>query len=493
MQSSSNEAVVNTDDTSKQAVVFGANEEFIDQRDRKKSWSAIFTIICAGFALISDGYQNSVMTMINLVFGQKYPEVYTATLKTRVSNALLIGEILGQVVIGLTCDYMGRKWAITTTTALIVLGGILATVAHGSTTLGMFWMIIVARGIIGFGAGGEYPASSASASEAANETTRRRGTVFVLVTNFPLSFGGPFALIIFLIVWSAAGGAAHLSTVWRVCFGIGIIWPLSVFYFRFRMATSKMYHKGAMRKKVPYLLTLKYYWPRLIGTCGAWFFYDFITFPNGIFSGTILASLIEDQTDLKKVGEWQLLLGILALPGVFVGAFLCEKIGRKYTMMIGFSGYLVFGLIIGCAYEKLSKIVPLFIIFYGLMNSSGNLGPGDMLGLVSSECYATGVRGTAYGLSAAVGKAGAAIGTQVFTPIQENLGKRWTFIIAAIVGTLGVIVTYFFIPHLRQDDLEEEDAKFEAYLRSQGWEGQIGEDSYIEEVQNKQQSVEADS
>jgi hypothetical protein len=32
--------------------------------------------------------------------------------------------------------------------------------------------------------------------------------------------------------------------------------------------------------------------------------------------------------------------------------------------------------------------------------------------------------GTCYGLSAAVGKAGAAIGTQAFTPIQNNLGKR---------------------------------------------------------------------
>ncbi len=29
-----------------------------------------------------------------------------------------------------------------------------------------------------------------------------------------------------------------------------------------------------------------------------------------------------------------------------------------------------------------------------------------------------------YGISAAVGKTGAAIGTEVFTPIQTNLGKR---------------------------------------------------------------------
>ena len=47
-----------------------------------------------------------------------------------------------------------------------------------------------------------------------------------------------------------------------------------------------------------------------------------------------------------------------------------------------------------------------------------------MLGLVSAESYATPVRGTCYGLSAAIGKTGAAIGTQAFTPIQNNLGKR---------------------------------------------------------------------
>lgn len=437
----------------------------------------LFSIVCAGFALISDGYQNNLMTMSNVVFTKMYPHVYNSTLKTRVSNALLVGEIIGQLVIGLTCDYMGRKWAIVTTTLMIVIGGILATAAHGHTTLGMFWMIIVARGIVGFGTGGEYPASSTAASEAANEAIdrKRRGTTFVLVTNLPLSFGGPFCLIIFLIVWSAAGGLNHLNTIWRVCFGIGCVWPLSVFYFRLRMATSKLYKKGAMKSKVPYWLAVKFYWRELIGTAGCWFLYDFVTFPNGIFSGTIISSVISDHSDIKLTAEWNLLLGIIAIPGVFVGAFLCEYIGRKYTMMLGFSGYLVFGLIIGCAYNKIKDIVPLFIIFYGLMQSMGNLGPGDMLGLISSECYATGMRGTFYGFSAAVGKAGAAIGTQVFTPIQTHLGKEWTFIIAAIIGVVGVAMTFFFVPHLKDEDLNNVDLAFAEYLRQQGWSGHFGE------------------
>ena len=145
-------------------------------------------------------------------------------------------------------------------------------------------------------------------------------------------------------------------------------------------------------------------------------------------------------------------------------------------MMLGFAGYLVFGLIIGLAYDKITKIIPLFIIFYGLMLSSGNLGPGDMLGLLSSESYATAVRGTCYGVSAAIGKTGAAVGTEAFQPIQDNLGKRWTFIVAAICGVAGILVTYFFIPNVTGADLAEEDEKFRLYLVEHGWVGEMGED-----------------
>ena len=145
-------------------------------------------------------------------------------------------------------------------------------------------------------------------------------------------------------------------------------------------------------------------------------------------------------------------------------------------MMLGFSGYLVFGLIIGCSYDKITKIIPLFVVFYGLMQSFGNLGPGDMLGLISSETYATSVRGTCYGISAAIGKTGAAVGTQAFTPIQDNLGKRWTFIVAAVCGVVGILVTYFFVENLTGEDLAERDKRFRAYLVDHGWDGEMGED-----------------
>ena len=63
-----------------------------------------------------------------------------------------------------------------------------------------------------------------------------------------------------------------------------------------------------------------------------------VTFPNGVFSGTIISSVVKNGS-IEKTAEWQLLLGSIALPGVLLGAWLCDRLGRKNTMMLGFSGY----------------------------------------------------------------------------------------------------------------------------------------------------------
>lgn len=104
----------------------------------------------------------------------------------------------------------------------------------------------------------------------------------------------------------------------------------------------------------------------------------------------------------------------------------------------------------------------------------GNLGPGSIAGLQASESYPSALRGTAYGLSAAIGKAGAAIGTQAFTPIQNDLGKQYTFIIAAGIGVVGILVSWFFCIDTSKLDLEAEDREWLAYLQRNGWHGEVG-------------------
>lgn len=454
---------------------FKYDAELRKDRTKTRTWSSILTIICSGFALISDGYQNNVMTMLNRIFATmpSTKHYYTSTVSTRVSNASIVGTIFGQIGCGIFCDYYGRKWAIVFATIILVLGTVLCAASHGVTVEGMFWMLTVSRGLVGIGIGAEYPASSVSANEAANEAVKKRGGVSVLVTNLPLSLGGPFALIVFLIVYQITT-EKHLDALWRTLFAVGAFWPLSVFYFRWKMSTGELYKKNAIKKKVPYLLVLRYTWKRLFGICACWFLYDFVTFPNGVFSAEIISSLLGKTSNLEKTAEWTLLLGAIAIPGVFAGAYLTDVIGRKYTLMLGFAGYLVFGLIIGIGYEKLKKITPLFIVFYGLMNSLSNMGPGDNLGLVASESFPTSVRGTCYGICAAIGKVGAVVGTQSFQPIRNNLGPKWTFIIAALCGIAGVLMAWIFVPHLTEDDLLENDIKFNNFLIENGWSGELG-------------------
>jgi hypothetical protein len=76
------------------------------------------------------------MTTVNVILSEEYPKRYTADVKTRVSNALLVGEIFGQVVVGLTCDYLGRRFEIFSTTLMIAIEGILATESSGKTVEG---------------------------------------------------------------------------------------------------------------------------------------------------------------------------------------------------------------------------------------------------------------------------------------------------------------------------------------------------------------------
>lgn len=54
--------------------------------------------------------------------------------------------------------------------------------------------------------------------------------------------------------------------------------------------------------------------------------------------------------------------------------------------------------------------------------------------------------------------------------------RRWTFIIAAICGVTGILITYFFVPDMTGVDLADEDAAFLQYLTDNGWEGEVGED-----------------
>ncbi|KAI5474595.1 MFS transporter [Pseudohyphozyma bogoriensis] len=385
------------------------------------------------------------MSITNLMFTRNYAygKNYTTLDATQVSTALAVGAILGQICIGIVCDRVGRKAGIIVSTFCIVLGTVLiiSTTRGSDNYHGFLWMMTICRGLVGFGVGGEYPSSSAAASEAINEKTT--------LNRAPC-----------------------------------LIPPVIVFFFRIRMIDSRLYRKYAIKSNPPYALVAKHYWKSLIGTSVTWFLNEFIVLANAIYAGDVISDVIQADWNaphavlIKDTAEWQLLWGVLIFLGVPVGAALVKPMGPRNLMIAGFGGYLVFGLVLGLCYEKAAKTVPGFVILYAVFLAVGNAGPGSMLNLVSTESYATPVRGTCYGFSAAVGKIGAVVGVETFLRIRTNVGTGWPFIMAAIVGAVGMIISFFFIRNDISGDLGEEDERFNKFLAAQGWTGERGPDEY---------------
>lgn len=160
--------------------------------------------------------------------GSRYPKALTADIKTRLSNSILIGEVIGMLLFGLCIDRYGRRMGVIATTLFLVFGIILSTASHGITPTGMFWMMIISRGIAGVGAGGEYAVCTAQALESANSDSlrKKRGFLVAISTNLAIISGFTGSAIVSLIIIAAYNGKAS-DGIWRICFGIGIFVSLS--------------------------------------------------------------------------------------------------------------------------------------------------------------------------------------------------------------------------------------------------------------------------
>lgn len=107
--------------------------------------SSVITVLVSGLALFSDGYNAQIIGYMNPLFSELYPTTMSKTIKTRLSNSFLIGEIFGMLFFGFLIDRIGRRTGIVFATLFLVLGIVLATAAHGTSQLGMFWMMIVGK------------------------------------------------------------------------------------------------------------------------------------------------------------------------------------------------------------------------------------------------------------------------------------------------------------------------------------------------------------
>jgi hypothetical protein len=116
--------------------------------------SMVMMVVFSGLAIGSDGFNASIIGNIELLMEVIYPQALTTAVAARLSNAFMVGMIIGMLSFGYISDKLGRKTGAVLTTTILVLGIALSAGASGLTDDGMFWMLIIARCIAGVGAGG---------------------------------------------------------------------------------------------------------------------------------------------------------------------------------------------------------------------------------------------------------------------------------------------------------------------------------------------------
>jgi MFS family permease len=104
-------------------------------------------------------------------------------------------------------------------------------------------------------------------------------------------------------------------------------------------------------------------------------------YPFGIFSSTIISGLNPQGKLIETVG-FGTAINSFFLPGCIIGGLLMDKIGRRQTMTLGFVLWSILGFVTGGVVFPIMKILPLFIVLYGIFNGLGEMGPG-----VSDEPY----------------------------------------------------------------------------------------------------------
>ncbi|KAJ7746361.1 major facilitator superfamily domain-containing protein [Mycena metata] len=448
----------------------------------KERLRGVSLIFACGTALFSDGYGNGVIGSVNTLLKRIYGvEAFPTNYSTTLNSSVFAGTILGMLTFGWISDRVGRKFGMMTAAGTVAFFSALSAASAGANHSfhGLLAMLIVCRFFLGIGIGAEYPTGSVACSEQTEGKAIAKNAQhrwFALATNCMIDLAWCVAAFIPLLMFWICG-PNHLRAAWRLSLGLGFFPAIAVFAWRWNMEEPELYRKSSMKAvKIPYMLVLRKYGVRLAAISFTWFLYDFIVYPFGIYSSTVVDTITGGDTSLTTVFGWNVVINLFYMPGTIGGAFIVDYLGPKYTMILGLLLQALFGFIMSGLYSTLRKHIAGFAVIYGIFLCFGELGPGNNLGLLASKSSPTAVRGQFYGVAAAVGKVGAFVGTWAFPPMIAAFGKHnpdkgntGPFWVGSGLAILSALVTFFFIQPLDHDGMAKEDAIFRAYLEEHGF------------------------
>ncbi|KAF4659166.1 hypothetical protein FOL47_007695 [Perkinsus chesapeaki] len=401
-------------------------------------------ILKLGSGFFADAYDLFIIDLVLAILDQ-FPESaglgLTDSTRGLVASATSFGAIAGMLFFGVIGDRVGRRAAILCTGSLVFIGSVASSLVVRWDTFPLAYQLCVARSVLGFGIGGEYPLSAAMAAEKAHPEVRGR----VVAGVFSMQGVGMIAAA--LIPMALLSFGLPLELTWRLLMAFAVIPSGASLYWRFGLEESAAFNEVDMNRAVDIwtnltstVVELK---SPLLGAALAWLLMDITFYGTGEFKHVIASKLLEEQQGFAQVRRdavFALIVSLIALPGYLCSCFFIDKIGRCQLQALGFSMMALFYSISAlCIGLGAATWVNLFV-FSGTFFWT-NFGPNVTTYIIPSETFPVQIRTTCHGICAASGKVGAVVGAYFFPVVQSSLGVPSVLVICSVIAVLGLVCT----------------------------------------------------
>jgi len=241
---------------------------------------------------------------------------------------------LGAIVLGVYGDRAGRRASLTATILLMMVGTAILTFAPTYATIGIAapLLILLARLVQGFSAGGEFGSATAFLSEYSLKRKRGLFVSWQQSSQFMASLLGAF---IGSVVTKNTSPEFMLDWGWRIPFAIGLlIGPIGL-YIRNRLDDTPAFKANRhLAAKSPLREALTHHWRRILGGFGMIIYGTVSTYVLVLFLPTY-ASRQFGMPSGDALAASALMSALLVVLCVLAG-MLSDRIGRK-PMLLGSS------------------------------------------------------------------------------------------------------------------------------------------------------------
>ncbi|WP_431089251.1 MFS transporter [Paenibacillus sp. 8b26] len=333
-----------------------------------------------------------------------------------------IGMVFGAALAGILADRYGRR-------AILVWTLLIFSVASGLSALATgLGVLLVLRFIAGVGLGGELPVASTLVSESV--PVQERGKAVVLLESFWAAGWILSALIAYFVIPKYG---------WQMAFILGAVPALYALYLRKAVEDSPRYKQQSV--KLPLRARLASIWsgPNRKSTLMLWILWFTVVFSYyGMFLW-LPSIMFMKGFELVKSFEYVLIMTLAQLPGYFTAAYLIEKLGRKFVLIV----YLLLTAV-SAIWFGTSETAGM-LLAAGICLSFFNLGAWGAMYAYTPELYPTAVRSTGVGMAAAFGRIGGVIGPfLVGMLVGQGMAIQSIFVIFFVAILIGAAAVWLF-------------------------------------------------